>query len=347
MIDYYKILGLPYNANTNDIKSAYRKLSKKFHPDLNQGDKFFEDKFKEIQEAYENLTNKDYVESFMKFKNIKNSSSSNTNNQKASNTKDDKTNNEPIKQKDKKNIFKENLISIITVIGISIAIGLVKTNMQNSIRENTQEELLKNYSPPAIEEDNTLVSHNEDFQDVNAEAIATAKLEIQSTSKDSISNNSSKIENDENTATKIETENWILQKLNANTPSKYYVSLNSGYNDLTPISGFYRKNFTYEFTKYNLVIKYQEEKDSETKYFKSEIPIYDIDRVYYHTGSLWITTIKQTIIENNYQTNKRNVSGSFYTDFENNSETDIIERLSTAFIHLKKFYKKPISNEPF
>ena len=53
--DYYKILGVPSNASLENIKNAYRKLSKKFHPDVNNGDKFFEEKFKEIQEAYEIL----------------------------------------------------------------------------------------------------------------------------------------------------------------------------------------------------------------------------------------------------------------------------------------------------
>ncbi len=55
--NYYSALGIPSNASQDAIKTAYRKLSKKFHPDFNQGDKFFEEKFKEIQEAYEILSN--------------------------------------------------------------------------------------------------------------------------------------------------------------------------------------------------------------------------------------------------------------------------------------------------
>ena len=53
--DYYKTLGVQPNASFENIRTAYRKLSKKFHPDVNNGDKFFEEKFKEIQEAYEIL----------------------------------------------------------------------------------------------------------------------------------------------------------------------------------------------------------------------------------------------------------------------------------------------------
>lgn len=58
MKDYYYILGIELDANEKEIKKAYRKLSLKFHPDKNQGDVFFEKRFKEIQEAYETLSDK-------------------------------------------------------------------------------------------------------------------------------------------------------------------------------------------------------------------------------------------------------------------------------------------------
>ena len=57
--DYYKILGVPRNASKEQIKKAYRELARKFHPDLNPNDKSAEDKFKEIQEAYEVLSKDD------------------------------------------------------------------------------------------------------------------------------------------------------------------------------------------------------------------------------------------------------------------------------------------------
>lgn len=59
MKDYYYILGISKNSSLEEISSAYRKLSKKFHPDVNEGDKFFENRFKEILEAYETLSNLD------------------------------------------------------------------------------------------------------------------------------------------------------------------------------------------------------------------------------------------------------------------------------------------------
>ena len=59
MRDYYYILGISEKANEQEIKSAYRKLSNKFHPDKNNGEKFFEERFKEILEAYEILSKND------------------------------------------------------------------------------------------------------------------------------------------------------------------------------------------------------------------------------------------------------------------------------------------------
>ena len=55
MKDYYKTLGLDKNASEEDIKSAYRRLAKKYHPDVNPDNKEAEQKFKDINEAYEIL----------------------------------------------------------------------------------------------------------------------------------------------------------------------------------------------------------------------------------------------------------------------------------------------------
>ena len=54
--DYYEVLGIGRNADAKEIKKAYRKLAKKYHPDMNPGDKQAEQKFKEITEAYNVLS---------------------------------------------------------------------------------------------------------------------------------------------------------------------------------------------------------------------------------------------------------------------------------------------------
>ena len=57
--DYYKTLGVDRNASEKDIRKAYRQLARKYHPDVNPGDESAEDKFKEINEAYEVLSDKE------------------------------------------------------------------------------------------------------------------------------------------------------------------------------------------------------------------------------------------------------------------------------------------------
>jgi DnaJ-class molecular chaperone len=57
--DYYETLGVKRNATENEIKSAYRKLAREYHPDRNPGDKQAESRFKEVQEAYDVLSDKD------------------------------------------------------------------------------------------------------------------------------------------------------------------------------------------------------------------------------------------------------------------------------------------------
>ena len=57
--DYYNILGVNRDASERDIKQAYRRLARKYHPDVNPGDKSAEAKFKQVNEAYEVLSDEE------------------------------------------------------------------------------------------------------------------------------------------------------------------------------------------------------------------------------------------------------------------------------------------------
>ena len=62
-IDYYKVLGVERNASQDDIKKAYRKMARKYHPDLNKDDPNAKDKFQEINEANEVLSDPEWADS--------------------------------------------------------------------------------------------------------------------------------------------------------------------------------------------------------------------------------------------------------------------------------------------
>ena len=65
--DYYEVLGVSNDVSESDLKKAYRKLAVKYHPDKNPDDKAAEEKFKELGEAYEILSNKEKRANYDRF----------------------------------------------------------------------------------------------------------------------------------------------------------------------------------------------------------------------------------------------------------------------------------------
>jgi DnaJ-class molecular chaperone len=65
--DYYKVLGVPRAASDKEIRAAYRRLARRYHPDLNPGDKGAESRFKELQSAYDVLSDPDKRKKYDQF----------------------------------------------------------------------------------------------------------------------------------------------------------------------------------------------------------------------------------------------------------------------------------------
>ena len=137
-MNFYEILGLEPSASIEEIRKAYRKYAKKYHPDKNNGDKIFEEKFKEISAAYEFLSNgekkAEYDKQFQKqheffqdnFTSGKKYDSANQNTQTQNTTSHtDAQKTDRIAEKRNKNI----VIGLV-VLGIMIAIGMF--NFDNS-----------------------------------------------------------------------------------------------------------------------------------------------------------------------------------------------------------------------
>ena len=178
MIDHYKTLGLNPNSTTQEIKTAYRKLSKKFHPDVNQGDKFFEERFKEIQEAYENLCNEDYVNSFQAFRSEHKTDTQKNSSENASNPSRQSSNNSSTKSpKTDENSFSSYRMWGFIILGIIAIFHIFRnysTHHPGSERINSPEYVIEPTttvvnSSPVVSSNPTITWNAINFNDVQFE----------------------------------------------------------------------------------------------------------------------------------------------------------------------------------
>ncbi len=238
MTDYYKILGLKPDASLEDIKMAYRKLSKKFHPDLNENDKFFEERFLEIQEAYENLS--------------KNFSTENDTSQKYSNFTHNKKDTDG--QSKEANTSTTNFIitdkfkgfGITVLIFTVILIG--KEYIQKSIRKEAVNSSLEEYWKK------NEINHNSYEISKPDRTLSKSDQEVihdTSTTKNKNSDVKFKLLVDKPLASKAESEKWLLQKLNKYAEKECHLSEIMG----DPWSEY--DNYTFSIEGSNLLVEYR------------------------------------------------------------------------------------------
>lgn len=312
MKDYYKILGLKSNATDKEIKIAYRKLSKKYHPDLNGGDEYFEERFKDINEAYEKLNNSNYKREFAKHEsnlNIKE--------------------NESIQPKHPNS---NTLRNVTITIAIILAIGIIKEIAQNVVRKNAMDNVMpiESIEPIILDTSATLTPTENNTEVDSIFRKNTDTVNLKSVAADFPS--------------KIETERWILEKLNEN--AKNYVSCPSsdiiGYGNNIRCTTY--KDYTFLFNGDYLEVRYNYD---DKRYELVKIPLYDFRSILNNYSSITIFTEDNTMIETHSDNNSQKVTSLITIGLNTDTETDLVKRLEKAFKHLSIFYSKPITNEVF
>jgi curved DNA-binding protein CbpA len=332
MVDYYKILGLNSNAKDAEIKAAYRKLSKKFHPDMNDGDKFFEDRFREIQEAYEKLCDQEYRNAYSNFKDESYKKTESTKNYNKS--KQEKSNNDVNKAQPvpKPSRFLQNVLFTVIII---IIIGVIKVALQESVRKNALENIENTYTPSSGYESSSDLSNSKNLNVGNLDSIPVYSPPDSTAQASTI---------EENMTSKVETQKWILEKLN--NYSTNYTSCSSmdviSYG--TPINCTTYSNYSFIFKGDYLEVRYTND-DRRNDLVK--IPLYDFSSILNKYSSITIFTNESTMIEIHSDDNYKEVSSVVTIGLKTETETDLVKRLEKAFKHLSSFYSKPKSNEAF
>ncbi|MDI9312966.1 MAG: DnaJ domain-containing protein [Limnohabitans sp.] len=341
MTDYYKILGLPSNATQDEIRTAYRKLSKKFHPDVNQGDKFFEERFKEIQEAYEKLTNFEFKSNYDRQKQETNTKQNSQQFTQAKNTNNSTTNSTTNRQPKQQTTNKSNnslFIKIAIGVVIAILIGVLRGSIKKSAIENAKESYRNelnnsNSSTSFTSTDTTTFSTPTNINDLNNSISVDTSIATEPTLENTQFTTSNVFEN----SSKEEIKNWLLKTLQENSQNRISCPERIGgmYGSCTDY-----KDYEFKLTDDYLVVNYNYNNDyDETVY----IPFYDYKSVYGtdYGSEFSISTNSSTMYEINKSDNSKSTTAYINIGFKNNSETNIIKKIENALSRLQIMSSKP------
>lgn len=367
MTEYYKTLGLTSDATLEEVKTAYRKLSKKFHPDVNNGDKYFEERFKEIQLAYEKIVSE---------KTKTNSNFSQTKSEEKQSENKTQKPNDYNNQEKKEPTKKSNYSKVFIPAFIIILIAIFKPIIQKSIRENAKEDLMKTYeNPSSYENETTLTNYENNI--IDSSVIDNSNNEL--INIDSTYNNEVKLEDNSTNRNKPslkESLSWLLAKLNQYkadytvysepgpflpTHSKYFnfnYSINEAdlivtydyefyekYVDEQTLRNYYNANMSKE-TALSLSKEYRATKSYR---YKEIIPLNKIDYTYYDKDKDYngkcdfsVSTKKNVITRYNISTGEKNFTSYFKFVYDCSQEDNLGNRINDALTHIKNI--NPVAN---
>ena len=351
--DYYKILGLPFGASEQDVKAAHRRLSKKFHPDLNNGEKIFEEKFKEVQGAYDVLSNRlrrsVYLRQFAEQSNGHSYRTTYTYNRPETGQHADKTtytSYNPPAEPPGEYALRRGVYFVVLIINCFIVYRSCLSDDDDSTRE-TQYAYPQYSVPPDNQPDRTAGyyapapgdAHNSGVEDgvnidMDAAPIAHDSLENMLISK---AGNSATYD----TSSRVEIERWILGKFRKHCKGKV-IPRNSPAYEHDSIYG-QAKSYSFDFHGDAFRVRYVDQMDTTRLV---SIPVYNISIIVgvYHV--LMFGQWYRATTELNVNTNKTTEPTVFTIYFELKQRGTVDNQINMAFRHLKKFYKAP-TNETY
>lgn len=380
----YKILGLNNTASIEEVKQAYRKLSKKFHPDMNDGDTFFADKFKELNTAYQYiLSNQD-------------SRNQQYNTQEEKKTKEEYRNESAEVPKNKSSNTKDNTnpVPIYSFIFLLLAGVAAITHFANSSQKKgnnvyVQEEAIPKQNDINQEGGYSINTNNEiaPVDEVLRETLSIeqeqAKLEEEAVL---VQAEEEEKRPEVSSPTRNESIEWLVSKLKRYTRSRDY----SPVDELgIPIRSKTKTNYSeYKFwsDKENLIVTYRikllskyvspetldrlngydlqelaymqstEYRVSKDEKIKVIIPFYSISSTKFLTYKasdglcpFGIFTDLNKMTKINLTTGKKTFTSYFDMEYDCSEDEKLGERLDKALMHIKELSSSPITsgNEPF